>query len=101
MARGTAEKAFEGPGIIKLVGKTGSFSNFFQRLAGVNLNEDFPAFIRKCRAEARAEKVELLPYHDLGRGKAAMAGLLEPDWSAMAAPSPELQSAWKQTWNGG
>lgn len=41
------------------------------------------------------ESAELLPYHALGRGKAAMAGSSEPAWETMSAPPPELIRAWE------
>ena len=42
------------------------------------------------------ESAELLPYHALGRGKAAMAGSSEPAWETMSAPPPELLLDWEK-----
>ena len=62
-------------------------------VAGVNFDDGLAAFVAEVAALERVRGVDLLPYHDMGRGKAAMAGLAESDWSAMRAPTPgELEA---------
>ena len=56
---------------------------------GANFNEGLAAFVAEAAALEHVRGVDLLPYHDMGRGKAAMAGLAEPDWSAMRTPAPD------------
>lgn len=56
-------------------------------VAGVNFDDGLAAFVAEVAALERVRGVDLLPYHDMGRGKAAMAGLAESDWSAMRAPT--------------
>lgn len=43
------------------------------------------------------EKVDLLPYHDMGKGKAARCGKPEPDWHEFSAPPDELLQEWRST----
>ena len=56
-------------------------------VAGVNFDDGLAAFVAETAALEHVRGVDLLPYHDMGRGKAAMAGLAESDWSAMRAPT--------------
>ena len=63
---------------------------------GFNVDEGLLAFLKECRALPNVHQAELLPYHDMGRGKAVMAGLPEADWSRMSAPPPDLLAYWRQ-----
>jgi pyruvate formate lyase activating enzyme len=58
-------------------------------VVGLNFNEGLAEFINEAAAIKGVGGVELLPYHNFGRGKATMAGLPEPDWSEMRAPDEE------------
>ena len=64
-------------------------------VAGVNAEPALLRWLAELAALPGVEGVDLLPYHDMGRGKATMAGLPEPDWPALAAPSPELLERWR------
>lgn len=70
-------------------------------VAGVNVDDGLAAFVAEAAALPRVRDVELLPYHDMGRGKAVMAGLDEADWSAMRAPTPEELEALGRRMRGG
>ena len=50
----------------------------------------------ELKALPGVEGVELLPYHDMGKGKAAMAGLPEADWKTMSRPSEEVFAQWRE-----
>ena len=63
---------------------------------GKNVDEALLAELETLSALPHVEAVELLPYHDMGRGKAEMAGGCEPDWGTMSAPPEELMSFWKR-----
>lgn len=56
-------------------------------ISGMNFNAELAEFVSEAASLRAVVGIELLPYHDLGRGKAAMAGLDEPDWSGMGTPS--------------
>ncbi len=58
-------------------------------VVGFNFDDGLAAFVAEAAVLKHVRGVDLLPYHDMGRGKAAMAGLAEPDWSAMRAPTSE------------
>ncbi len=40
--------------------------------------------------------VDILPYHDMGKGKSTMCGRMEPEWEKFSAPLPEVVDFWKQ-----
>ena len=40
--------------------------------------------------------VDILPYHDLGRGKSTMCGKAEPPWERFAAPDEEILKRYRQ-----
>ena len=40
--------------------------------------------------------VDILPYHDMGKGKSTMCGKIEPEWENFSAPPPEVINFWKQ-----
>ncbi len=65
-------------------------------VAGQNLDGELLALAKTCAALPGVEAVELLPYHDLGRGKAAMLGDPESDWQAMSSPPDELVERWRK-----
>lgn len=72
-------------------------------VAGMNFDDGLAAFVADVAALENVQDVELLPYHDLGRGKADRVGLPEPDWSKMSAPSAAeqkafLQKVWPKGW---
>ena len=57
-----------------------------------------PALLEELKSLAclpGVEKIDLLPYHDMGRGKAVRCGKAEPDWKKFSAPSDELLTAWR------
>lgn len=62
---------------------------------GWNVREEFLTFLQSLRTLPSVEGVDLLPWHDMGRGKGAMAGLPEADWGSMKAPDAELLSRWQ------
>lgn len=64
-------------------------------VAGVNATPDFLDFLRHHRHLPGVIRIDLLPYHDLGRGKASQLGLPEADWSSMAPPDPDLLQHWQ------
>ena len=61
---------------------------------GKNADEDFLTLLKELSGLPHVESLELLPYHDMGRGKAEMTGRNEADWDAMSAPSKEQIRAW-------
>ncbi len=63
---------------------------------GYNVDDGLLAFLKECRALPNVRRAELLPYHDMGRGKAAMAGLPEAEWSRMAVPPTDLLAQWRK-----
>ena len=65
-------------------------------VAGYNVDSGLLDFLLECAALPGVIGADLLPWHDLGRGKAAMSGLPEPDWSTMACPSESLLSEWRE-----
>lgn len=65
-------------------------------VVGKNFDDGLAAFIKEVAALENVEDVELLPYHDMGRGKPARVGLPEPDWAEMRAPSSKELEAFKQ-----
>ena len=65
--------------------------------AGANCEEALLDNLKKLVMLAGVEKVELLPYHDMGRGKAAMCGLMEADWKVFSRPSDELLEKWRDS----
>lgn len=65
-------------------------------IVGMNFDDGLAAFISEVAALKNVEAVELLPYHDMGRGKATRMGLAEPEWSTMRAPSAEEQEAFQK-----
>ena len=65
-------------------------------VSGVNFDDGLAAFVAEAAALKHVRGVDLLPYHAMGRGKAAMAGLAEPDWSTMSAPTPEELEAFRR-----
>lgn len=62
---------------------------------GWNDDPSLPELLHELRQLPGVEEVELLPCHPLGRGKAAAAGLPEPDWEHMAAPPETLLNEWR------
>lgn len=58
-------------------------------VAGVNFDDGLAAFVAEAARLSHVRDVDCLPYHDMGRGKATMAGLAEPDWFAMRTPASE------------
>lgn len=65
-------------------------------VSGINFDEGLAAFVAEVAVLKNVEAVELLPYHDMGRGKATRVGLSEPDWQKMGAPSTEALHAFQQ-----
>ena len=65
-------------------------------ISGMNFDDGLAAFISEVAALKNVEEVELLPYHDMGRGKATRIGLPEPDWATMRTPSIDEQQAFQQ-----
>ncbi len=63
-------------------------------VSGKNVEDGLLELLVELSELPHIESVELLPYHDMGRGKAEMAGESEPDWKTMSAPSEELIQAW-------
>lgn len=56
-------------------------------VAGANFDVGLAAFVAELAALPGVEGFDLLPFHDWGRCKAAAAGVEEPDWATMRAPS--------------
>lgn len=65
-------------------------------VGGVNFDAGHAAFVSEAAALPHVQDVDLLPYHAMGRGKAAMAGLAESDWSIMRTPSPADLEAFRR-----
>ncbi len=65
-------------------------------ISGMNFDDGLAAFISEVAALKNVEDVELLPYHDMGRGKATRLGLSEPDWVTMCAPTAEEQKVFQR-----
>ncbi len=51
--------------------------------------------LKKLACLPGVEKVDLLPYHDMGRGKASRCGKPESEWDKFSAPSDELLAEWR------
>lgn len=66
-------------------------------VAGCNVEPGLLDFLLECASLDGVIGADLLPWHDLGRGKAAMAGLPEPDWAAMARPPEPRLREWRET----
>ncbi len=66
-------------------------------IAGYNVTEEFLDELRLWRQLPGVKAVDLLPFHELGRGKATGAGLPEADWSKMSAPAEEMVKLWQET----
>lgn len=64
---------------------------------GKNADEEFLALLKELSGLPHVESLELLPYHDMGRGKAETAGLREADWDSMSAPPEELICNWNDS----
>lgn len=62
---------------------------------GQNLDDGFLDFLREARALHGVQKIDLLPFHDMGRGKAIMAGLQEAQWNTMTPPANPLLAKWR------
>ncbi len=65
-------------------------------VADCNVDAGLLDFLLECAALPGVIAADLLPWHDLGRGKAAMSGLPEPDWSAMSSPPESLLNEWRE-----
>ena len=61
---------------------------------GKNADEDFLALLKELSGLPHVESLELLPYHDMGRGKAERTGRNEADWDAMSAPPVSQLELW-------
>ncbi len=64
-------------------------------VAGANITPGLLELVLSQCSLPGVEKVDFLPYHRFGVGKAARSGLAEPDWSAFDAPPGELLAEWK------
>lgn len=64
-------------------------------VAGCNVEPGLLDFLLECAALPGVTGADLLPWHDLGRGKATMSGLPEPDWESMAVPPKSLLNEWQ------
>ncbi len=64
-------------------------------VAGWNFEEGLLRQLQTLANLPGVEGVDLLPYHDLGRGKARLAGLPEAPWHTMSAPPPEELKRWQ------
>lgn len=64
-------------------------------VAGCNVEPGLLDFLLECATLPGVTGADLLPWHDLGRGKAAMSGLPEPDWESMAVPPKSLLNEWQ------
>ena len=62
---------------------------------GQNVDDGLLNLLREVRALHGVRKIDLLPFHDMGRGKAAMAGLQEAQWNTMAPPKKDLLEKWR------
>lgn len=65
-------------------------------VVGVNFDDGLAALVNQAAAIPGVSGVELLPYHDFGRGKAAMTGLVEPQWGDMRAPTADELAHFKE-----
>lgn len=65
-------------------------------VCGGNVEPALLAELKKLVHLPGVEKVELLPYHDLGRGKYAMCGETEINWGQFSVPEPELLHRWQR-----
>lgn len=66
---------------------------------GKNVEDKLLAFLKKLSCMQGVKCIDILPYHDMGRGKASMAGLPEADWQTMSPPSEILQARWSEQLN--
>lgn len=64
-------------------------------VCGGNMEQDLLDELKKLARLPGVIRVDLLPYHDMGRGKSAMCGLEEPEWSQYSSPEKELLDQWK------
>ena len=62
---------------------------------GWNDDPALPELLRDLSRLPGVEETELLPYHPLGRGKAAAAGLPEPEWEKMGVPTETQLEQWR------
>ena len=67
---------------------------------GGNLEEAFLDYLKPLSLLPGVEKTDILPYHDMGRGKCTMAGLPEPEWDSFRTPSEAEVARWKSILNG-
>ena len=67
---------------------------------GGNIDEDLLKALTELSVLPHVESVNFLPYHDMGRGKAEMAGGCEPDWETMSPPSDKLLQLWRKCLRG-
>ena len=56
---------------------------------GANCEEDLLAELKELARLPGIRGVEILPYHDMGKGKGIMCGVPEPDWARFSAPDEE------------
>ena len=62
---------------------------------GMNCEAALLDELKKLARLPGVEKVDLLPYHNMGKGKATCCGKPEPDWDAFSTPSNELLENWR------
>ena len=62
---------------------------------GCNLEPALLDELKKISVLPGVLDTELLPYHDMGRGKSKMCGLPEPEWEKYSTPSGEILMQWK------
>ena len=68
-------------------------------VAGANCEDAFLADLETLAALPGIEKVDILPYHDFGRGKSAMCGKAEPDWEKFSTPDAEIIELYRKRLN--
>ena len=79
-----------------LSGSGGSIILRVPMVMGANVE---PALLEELKRLSRLPgvmRVELLPFHDMGRGKSTMCGKPEPPWERFSTPTPELLESWRR-----
>ena len=64
---------------------------------GGNLEQALLEELKKLSLLPGVSDIELLSYHDMGRGKYTMCGLPEPEWEKFSIPSEEILKQWKNS----
>lgn len=68
-------------------------------VCGANCENIFLEHLKTLCSMPGVEKVDILPYHDMGRGKGIMCGQAEPEWDGFSTPTPETLELYRKNLN--